>query len=596
VTESDGILGGLREPAVTRRRLLRGGLLLGAGLGGAALLGCGGDDDEEPGTEAPGTSAAGASGTAAAATGPGRLVQDPDLPYPYEYPDPAGEPKQGGTFIHASNFQFTPADPTVNLTGGTLIQFAPVYDRLLNYKMGPEADSTKVEVIPGLAKSWERSPDGLSITFKLQDGVKWQNKPPVGGRPFVAEDVKLAYEHMKEQGAAASFFNGVTSIEAVDPQTVKVTLDKPLVDWLNVTPPRREAPIFPHETADDGTLGKTIIGTSAFMVDAQEDQRMTFVKNPDWWGPPPHVDGGEVRVIVDLAARIAALRAGQVDHAANITSSYRDTQSIVDTIPDAQVQMTRVTTGGHGFLMNTANPKFTDERVRRALSLGVNRDEMIQIVYGGYGRAHSLIPWTFIFDEEPSGDQLGKWLHYDPTQAKQLLDAAGAADLTINELHYDYLPTWKQDGELLVDQWRQIGVTLNLRTDEYTAYTSVLAGRKIEEASISGWGVSGTTPDPYIYDNLYSQSPQNRWLINDPIIDDLAEKQRVELDPEKRREMLKQVYDRDLDMVYRFPFVGGNGFYILQPWVRNMRLVGALNSASEVWDTGIQMKDVWLDK
>jgi peptide/nickel transport system substrate-binding protein len=571
---------------VTRRGLLRGGLLLTAGLGGAALLGCG-DDEDEP--EAP------PAGTVEA-TGPGRLVKDPDLPYPYEFPDPAGQPKKGGVFIHGSNFQFTPADPTVNNTGGTFIRFAPVYDRLLGYKMGPEADTTKVEVIPSLAEAWERSPDGLTITFKLRGDVKWQNVMPVSGRAFAAEDVKYAYDRMKAKGVAAAFFSGVTSIDAVDLATVKVTLDRPLVDWLTLTPPRREAPIFPRETAEDGTISDKIIGTSAFLVDRQEGERMTFIRNPDWWGEPVHVDGGEVRVIVDIAARIAAFRAGQIDQAGNLVASARDTKAIEDTNPGIQVQMGRVTTGGHGFLMNTANPKFADERVRRALSLGMNRDQMIQIVYEGFGRTHGLIPWTFIFDEEPKGDQLGKWLKYDPTQAKQLLDAAGASNLTINEVHYDYLTTWKQDAELVVDQWREIGVTLNLRTDEYVAFTSLLTGRKIEEASVTGWGVSGTTPDPYIYDNLHSKSASNRWLISDPIIDDLAERQRVELNPEARRELLKRVYERDLDMMYRFPFVGGNSFDIQQPWVRGLRNIGAAGSVSGVWDTGIQMKQLWIDK
>ena len=73
-------------------------------------------------------------------------------------------------------------------------------------------------------------------------------------------------------------------------------------------------------------------------------------------------------------------------------------------------------------------------------------------------------------------------------------------------------------------------MTLNLRSEEYTAFTSLLTGRKIEEASVSGWGVPGVTPDPYVYDNLYSKSPQNRWLINDPKLDELAQKQRVEID------------------------------------------------------------------
>lgn len=578
---------------VGRRSVLRAGLLGTGGIAAAALLGCGGDDGDEP--EPSGTGTAAATGTATA-TGAGRLIQDPNLPYPFEFPEPAGEPKPGGTFVHATNFQFTPADPTVNNTGGTLIQFAPVYDRLLGYKMGPEADTTKAEIVPGLAESWERSPDGLSITFKLRANVKWQNKPPVGGRPFAAADVKYAYDRMKAGGVAAPFFAGVTSIDAVDPRTVKVTLDKPLVDWLQITPPRREAPVFPKETVDDGSIAKTIIGTSAFMVDRQETERMSFVRNPDWWGTPPHIDGGEVRVMVDSAARIAALRTGQVDHAGNIVSSARDTKAIVDTIPEAQVQMTRVFSAGNGFLMNTGNPKFADERVRRALSLGMNRAEMIQIVYEGFGRAHGFIPWAFIFDEEPSGDQLGKWMKHDPTQAKQLLDAAGANDLEINEVHYDYLPTWKAMLETLVNHWAQIGVSLKLSTPDYTSFTAMLTGRKIEEASGTGWGVSGAAPDSYAYDNLFSTSPANRWLINDPMIDQLAEKQRIELDPDDRRELLKQIYDRDLDMMYRIPFPGNNGFYILQPWVRNMRLVGAFNSSSEVWDTGIQMKNVWIDK
>ncbi len=274
------ILSGLSS-RVQRRSVLRAGLLGTSGLAAAALLGCGGDDEEPEPSE---TSTAAATGTAAA-MGAGRLVKDDDLPYPYEFPEPAGEPKKGGTFVHASNFQFTPADPTVNNTGGTLIRFAPVYDRLLDYKRGPEADTTKVEVTPGLSDSWERSPDGLSITFKLRANVKWQNTPPVGGRPFTSEDVKFAYERMKAGGSASPFFSGVTSFEAVDPQTLKVTLDKPLVDWLTVTPPRREAPIFPRETAEDGSIANTVIGTGAFMVDRQESERMTFVRNPEFWGP-----------------------------------------------------------------------------------------------------------------------------------------------------------------------------------------------------------------------------------------------------------------------------------------------------------------------
>src|SRR5262245_2184774 len=89
--------------SVARRDVLRGSLLAGAGIAAAALLGCGGDDDED----APPAATGAASQSTAAATGPGRLVKDPDLPYPFEFPDPAGQPKRGGVFVHSTNFAFT---------------------------------------------------------------------------------------------------------------------------------------------------------------------------------------------------------------------------------------------------------------------------------------------------------------------------------------------------------------------------------------------------------------------------------------------------------------------------------------------------------
>src|SRR5690349_18068538 len=97
-----------------RRMLLRGSLLGSAGLAAAALVGCG-SDDEEPGPT--GTAAATATG---AATGPGKLVQDPALPYPYNFPEPATQPKPGGVMQVAATWDVADIDPTVSAAGGTV--------------------------------------------------------------------------------------------------------------------------------------------------------------------------------------------------------------------------------------------------------------------------------------------------------------------------------------------------------------------------------------------------------------------------------------------------------------------------------------------
>src|SRR5215211_511521 len=118
-----------------RGALLRASLLGGAGVAAAALLGCGGEDDE-PSAQA-GASVVTNTGDA---TGPGELVQDPDLPYPYNFPEPATEPKPGGTMVVSATWDVQNVDPTVSASGGTVTVPNMVYNRLIGIDRGPDAD------------------------------------------------------------------------------------------------------------------------------------------------------------------------------------------------------------------------------------------------------------------------------------------------------------------------------------------------------------------------------------------------------------------------------------------------------------------------
>jgi ABC-type transport system substrate-binding protein len=209
-----------------RRSVLRGSLLGGVGLAAAALLGCGGDEEEAPAEQtssAPPTDAPG---------GVGELVQDPTLPYPYNFPEPNRVPKPGGTMMVSATWDVQNVDPTVSAAGGTVTVPNMVYNRLLGMGRGPDADVFKAELEPELAASWERSPDGMTFTFKIDPRAKWQNLPPLNGRKFVAADAAFTMNRYMTEGVHQSYYVNVDSISAVDDTTLKATMKRPVADFL----------------------------------------------------------------------------------------------------------------------------------------------------------------------------------------------------------------------------------------------------------------------------------------------------------------------------------------------------------------------------
>ena len=95
---------------------------------------------------------------------------------------------------------------------------------------------------------------------------------------------------------------------------------------------------------------------------------------------------------------------------------------------------------------------------------------------------------------------------------------------------------------------------------------------------------------------MHSKSPGNRWQLKDPQIDEWATQQSVELDPKKRREIHRKIWDRDLDMSYRPPLPYGFAFETLQPWLRGIRFGAILGANSSYYDWGGQIAKAWLDK
>jgi ABC-type transport system substrate-binding protein len=230
------------------------------------------------------------------------------------------------------------------------------------------------------------------------------------------------------------------------------------------------------------------------------------------------------------------------------------------------------------------------------MMLALDRDRIVQVLFQGYGLALPSILWTTLFDEEPKpgSPELGKWWRYAPEEAKQLLDAAGAKSLTFGMPYYNYSVSQnEQQNALIADMFKAVGITMNFRLADYTEYNSQLIGAKYEDA-IDGWPTPASgDADTYYYAQLYSKSPGNRDTIADPDIDMWAEQQQVELDPAKRREIFRKIWDRVLDKAYRVDKAGTHTFFTYQPWFQGMQFGGA---QSDFYDWGVQIAHAWLDK
>ena len=611
--------------AVGRRSLLRGGLIGGVGLAAAALIGCGGDDDDDDDTASTQTTTtsgtttttattsgttSGSSGTTSGSTDSstddseetvetvGELVQDPSLPYPFNFPEPNKVPVPGGVMKVAATWNFQTIDPTTSAAGGTVTVPNMVYNRLIGFVRGPAANVFQPEIEPELAASWERSPDGLVFTFQIDPRATWQNVDPLNGRKFTAEDARFALNRYATEGVHKSYYTNVADFEAVDDETLTVTMSRATADFLNPLASNKQT-IFPKELVDDGTVTTRAIGTGPMILTGLEaGVNVLFDKNPDYWERDVLLDGFEFLIMPDHVARLAQFRVGNIDYGYGLASSLRDLNEIVDTNPDIQINLLPTTSNGITVGLNHTLEKYKDVRIRRALTMAMDRQEMLDIIFDGIGKALHVIPWPFLFDQEVTlgSPELGQWFRYAPEEAKKLLAAAGAENLEVNNSYYAYTSGLEQMSEVYQAQLAEVGIKMTGGKVDYTEFNSQWVPSQLPDISTSAWATSGYDGDNWFHGQVHSQSPGNRWRTNDPEIDAWAEAQQVELDPDARSELWRKIWDKDLDQMYRPTMPWGFTIEIYQPWVRGLRFTGTSpgdNNSYYTW--GDQVHTAWID-
>src|SRR6266436_3517552 len=232
-----------------------------------------------------------------AAAGRRRASAESSSPYPDWIPPSPKPPKRGGMLTRASTWDPPVLDPRLT-NSVVLFQFAAlVGSRLVRYPFSDEATGTTDLTLKGdLAESWQGSPDQRVWTFKLRQGVRWHNAPPLNGRECVAADIKACYEAYAKEGVQAFTFREIEGMETPDKYTLRVHLNTPNVMFpQNVAEPI--AVIFPREVLEeDGDLKKRMIGTGPFVLKEHTRKvRVALVRNPDYFDRGrPYVDAYDI--------------------------------------------------------------------------------------------------------------------------------------------------------------------------------------------------------------------------------------------------------------------------------------------------------------
>ena len=418
---------------------------------------------------------------------------------------------QAKTLVYCSEGSPEGFNPTLYTAGTTFdASSKSMYNRLVEFERGA------TRIVPGLAREWSVSDDGLIYTFKLRRGVKFHNTDEwTPQRDFNADDVVYSFERQhnpdhpyhKVSGGSYEYFAGMgmpdllSAIEKVDDYTVRFVLTRPEAPMIaNLA--MDFASILSAEYADAmlaaGTPEKVDldpVGTGPFQLVAySKDAVIRYKAHPDYWGGKAAIDNLVFAITPDASVRYQKLKAGECH-----VMPYPNPADLEAMSKDPQINLQQQEGLNVGYLaFNTRKAPFDDVRVRRALSMAINKDAIIDVVFQGAGKkAKNPIPPTIW-----SYNDAVKDYPYDPDGARRLLKEAGVSDLKTNiwamPVQRPYNPNARRMAELIQADWAGVGVEAEIVSFEWGEYLK--RSREGEHQTVLlGWTGDNGDPDNFMY-------------------------------------------------------------------------------------------------
>jgi peptide/nickel transport system substrate-binding protein len=544
-----------RRGVLTRRRLLATG---GASLATAALAACASAPAGSGGSRSPSSSATAAGGT----------------------------PKTGGAF----NVFEVGGGPTLDaLRTTSYLTLQPeggVYSRLLKYKTAGTPQAAESGELDNDAAVSAESTDAQTWTFKLRNDVKWHDVAPVSGRALDSSDIKASFTRALDK---ANPNRG--SLDMVDPnqistpdaQTVVFKLNYPYAPFNHTVANPLYAYIQPKEALAGGyDPAKLVIGSGPWLWDNYTpDVAYTLKRNPDWFGRPgPYADNVRYAIIPDVAQQEAQFTAGNLDELP--LPVHTDLSTVQKENPKA-IMGKGDPNGMYALVgqLGDSTSLWTDVRVRHAFSMALNRDNIGAAIYNGDYVQQAVEPLSlgrWALKPSDLSPSLAQNYKFDPQQAKQLLQAAGAADMQWKLVYTPngYGQQYQTLGETANSMLNAAGIKTNLINVDYNKdYVNGGKGYRYgyypKDTIVFGVATGGyITIDEFVFAYYDSKSDRRNTMLNDPALDAMIDKARQQV---KEEDQLKAYLDIQRYLVDKMYFVtgwpGSPTYTFVQPWVKN---------------------------
>jgi peptide/nickel transport system substrate-binding protein len=493
------------------------------------------------------------------------------------------EEASGGTLIFAGAADPVGLDPSLASDGESIRAAAQIFETLINLKPGG------TDLVPGLAESWEVAQDAKSITFKLREGVKFHD-----GTAFNSDAVCFNFNRWYNftgptQSSSASYYWQVTfggykknikanealgqslyaGCDVVDETSVTLRFTRPsasVLAALTLAPFSIASPKALEEfKADAGTLDadgvfhptgtfatEHPVGTGPFKFESwTRADKLTLVRNEDYWGDKAKLDKLIIRPIGDNAARLQALQTGEI-HGYDLV----EPQDIETIEGDENLQI--IDRPAFNIAYITINQKvkpFDKLEVRQAVAYGLDRQAVIDNFYAGRGEVAKefMPPSLFGYADDVTEYE------YDPEKAKELLRQAGVTLPLRVEFWYPtdvsrpYMPDPKRNFEAFADSLNKSGFKVVARSAPWTPdyLGRVLAGTG---GALNFLGQTGDFADPDNFIGIFFQGQKPQWGFNNPDLFKALDDAEVEPDFDKRTTMYQEINKTIMDYLPGIPY------------------------------------------
>ena len=437
-----------------------------------------------------------------------------------------------------------------------------------------------------LAESWSQ-PDPTTVVVNVRQGVHWHDKPPMNGRALTAQDIEYNYHRLLGLGSGFTERTimpwellagaNIASVTATDESTVVFKLEKLTLTILPAVLNSFMGWMYPPEVIEEhGDAGdwQNLVGTGPMMLtDRVEGSSVTWVKNPDYWGHDekypqnrlPYIDELRALVMIEPATRMAALRTGRVDYERQLRT-LEQIEGLQRTNPELVI-WPYIRRSDNGVGMNVQVKPFDDIRVRKAMQMALNLEEINDSYYKGYadiipqGQLSRTSKAVIQFEDWP--EEVRKVFTYDPEGAKKLLAEAGYPDgfkttmIHLERYDLNYI-------QLLASYWKEIGAEVEIDVHSPPSHSAKRSARDFVMTNAEAAGKGQPLGGSARYLTITGHNSSN---VDDPWYNAKFEEAKGASSVDELNSLVKELQLYGVEQFWTIFGPVAPQFAVIQPWV-----------------------------